>query len=491
MAKTKHSKKRTAQKDEKLDDTKAAAGVLNGDIAKTEDIAASIRLERPDVKDCQKSPSSQKGLLEAGEETTNKSSAVRSKRKLRKTQTLEGDSHESKRRRTDSTFTSKVSSSKSYSKKSSQNTKESHSYKLRCRTKPDSQEQSSTLSSSADLKKTGKPSSKPGKKATKKSKGSDDNQATSPAVVSGAAVKTDSETEVKTESKAEVASATTGARKLVGAHCSIVGGLYKAVEEAVAMGGRAFGLFLRSQRSWTSKPLDPKAADKFKASCKEHGFPPSSILPHGSYLMNCGSPNPDTLKKSREALLEELQRCEALGLTLYNFHPGSTCGEISVEECLEKIADAINWAHQHTKFVITVVENMSCQGNTVGGRFEELKGIIDRVKDKSRIGICLDTCHAFAAGYDLSSAEGFEKFVSEFDSLIGFQYLKAMHLNDSKGAVGCHLDRHENIGKGQIGLEGFRRVMTEPRFNGIPMILETPLGDYAKEIDILNKLTTG
>ncbi|KAK7113124.1 probable endonuclease 4 [Littorina saxatilis] len=280
----------------------------------------------------------------------------------------------------------------------------------------------------------------------------------------------------------------TASSKLVGAHCSIAGGLYKAVEEAVAMGGRAFALFLRSQRTWASKPLDPEAADKFKAACKEHGFPPHSILPHGSYLMNCGSPNPETLQKSRDALVEELKRCEALGLTLYNFHPGSTCGEISIPKSLDKIAESINLAHSQTKFVTAVIENMCCQGNTIGGRFEELKGIIDRVKDKARIGVCLDTCHAFAAGFDLSTKEGFEKFVSDFEDIVGFQYLKGMHLNDSKGSLGCHLDRHENIGKGQIGLDGFRRIMQDPRFDNIPMILETPLGDYRGEIRTLNKL---
>ncbi|KAK7456515.1 hypothetical protein BaRGS_00039371 [Batillaria attramentaria] len=293
----------------------------------------------------------------------------------------------------------------------------------------------------------------------------------------------------KTLPASKLSTSTRTSSKMIGAHCSIAGGLENAVREAVELGGRAIGMFLKSQRTWNAKPLDPEAAAKFKAACKEHGFPPNSILPHGSYLLNCGSPNPETLKKSRDALLDELQRCEALGLTLFNFHPGSTCGEITVDECLDKIADCINWAHSQTKFVITVVENMSCQGNTVGGHFEELHGIIDRVKDKSRIGICLDTCHAFAAGFDLATEEGYKQFVEDFDKIVGLEYLKAMHLNDSKGAVGCHLDRHENIGKGHIGLDGFRRLMTDPRFDGIPMILETPTGAYDVEIKTLYKMT--
>lgn len=201
--------------------------------------------------------------------------------------------------------------------------------------------------------------------------------------------------------------------------------------------------------------------------------------------MNCGSPDEETLSKSRVTLVDELKRCERLGLSLYNFHPGSTCGKITVEESIARIAESINQAHQETKYVVTVLENMSCQGNTIGGKFEELRDIIDQVQDKSRVGVCLDTCHAFAAGYDIASEKGFEKMMDEFETTVGLQYLQGVHLNDSKGELGCHLDRHENIGKGKIGVEAFRRVMRDPRFNGIPMILETPYVSeniYQKEI---------
>lgn len=275
-------------------------------------------------------------------------------------------------------------------------------------------------------------------------------------------------------------------KMFVGAHTSIAGGLYLAVLGAVEIEAHAFGLFLKSQRQWKSKPLEEDAAFKFKQACEKYGFLPHYILPHGSYLMNLGSPDEETLQKSRDMLVDELERCQKLGLTLFNFHPGSTCGKISVEKCIENIAESINLAHSRTSDVITVVENMSCQGNTVGGKFEELRAIIDKVKDKSRVGVCLDTCHAFAAGFDLSTQEGFDKFVHDFEVIVGFQYLKALHINDSKGAVGCHLDRHENIGKGFIGKEGFRRIMNFPKFQNIPMILETPPGlSDAKEVKML------
>uniref|UniRef100_A0A8C4QL98 Si:ch211-141o9.10 n=1 Tax=Eptatretus burgeri TaxID=7764 RepID=A0A8C4QL98_EPTBU len=279
--------------------------------------------------------------------------------------------------------------------------------------------------------------------------------------------------------------------KFVGGHMSIAGGLWNAVTEATESGSRAFGLFLGSQRTWKTKPLEPECADKFRKACCDHGFSPGSILPHGSYLLNCGSSVAETYKKSCAALVEELQRCEQLGLVLFNFHPGSTCGQIEVDACLDRIATAIDGAHAATHSVISVIENMSCQGNTVGGRFEDLRGIIDRVRDKTRIGVCFDTCHAFAAGYDISTAEGLRCVLDEFDQIVGLKYLKAVHLNDSKGKLGCHLDRHENIGKGYIGLAGFRAIMNEPRFDHLPMILETPFDSnsgYKKEIELLYSL---
>uniref|UniRef100_A0A8C5Q7K4 Xylose isomerase-like TIM barrel domain-containing protein n=1 Tax=Leptobrachium leishanense TaxID=445787 RepID=A0A8C5Q7K4_9ANUR len=296
--------------------------------------------------------------------------------------------------------------------------------------------------------------------------------------------------------------------------------MWKAVLEAKRVGARAFGMFLRSQRSWNSKSLDDEAAEKFQSTCQECGFESCYILPHSPYLMNLGSPKEGTLLpfllsdsksvyfppyplpfisccldvflKSRAMLVEELGRCKQLGLTLYNIHPGSRVGAISVTECIKRIADGINYAHSQVPDVTVVLENMSCQGSTIGGHFEELREIIDHITDKSRIGVCLDTCHAFAAGHNLADEAGVKLMIDTFSKIVGISYLKAVHLNDSKGEVGCHLDRHENIGQGYIGLEGFRQVMNEPRFDGIPMILETPYNpdfeDYSTEIGLLYSL---
>ncbi|XP_040215456.1 probable endonuclease 4 isoform X3 [Rana temporaria] len=265
-------------------------------------------------------------------------------------------------------------------------------------------------------------------------------------------------------------------------------GLWNAALEAGRIGAKAFGLFLRSQRMWSGKPLEKSAAEKFRETCKEFGFDARFILPHSPYLMNLGSPKPDVRQKSRDMLVDELSRCHQLGLTLYNIHPGSHLGEMPVNKCLELIADGINHAHSQVPDITVVLENMSCQGSTVGGRFEELHGIINLVKDKTRIGVCLDTCHAFAAGHNLSEEKGLKHMLDEFDKVVGLLYLRAVHLNDSKGKVGCRLDRHENIGQGHIGVMGFRQVMNEPRFNEIPMILETPYTADFDEIELLYSL---
>ncbi|GFO33238.1 DNA-(apurinic or apyrimidinic site) lyase-like [Plakobranchus ocellatus] len=328
-------------------------------------------------------------------------------------------------------------------------------------------------------------------KAEEKQQPSETKTQDMPAGKRGVKAKGSKQGKAKKQQKVRVVTSDSGIEsglKFVGAHCSIAGGVSNAVGEAAAMGAKAFGLFVRNGRTWKLNSLDPIEAEKFKAACKEHGYPPHLILPHGSYLLNCGSVNPDVLQKSRETLVHELQICESLGLELYNFHPGSACGDSSVEKCIQTIAESINLAHKQTKTIKTVIENMSCQGQTIGGRLEELRAIIDKVEDKSRVGVCLDTCHAFAAGFDLSTEQGYQKLMEDFESIIGLEYLSAFHLNDSKGDVGCHLDRHENIGKGKIGLAGFTRIMNDPRLVNIPMILETPVNDYAAEIRTLYKL---
>lgn len=280
-------------------------------------------------------------------------------------------------------------------------------------------------------------------------------------------------------------------KKYIGAHVGIQGGIWKAVEACTEMGGSSFALFLGSQRSWKRPALDHAAAAKFQELCSQLGFDSAHILPHGSYLMNCGSPKEDVFEKSQALLVDELSRCTLLGLSLYNFHPGSSLGTITTEQCVDKIASAINYAHQQTPSVVTVLENMSGQGSTVGGKFCELKSIIDRVRDQTRVGICLDTCHAFAAGYNLAAEGGVKAMLDEFDQDVGLPYLKAIHLNDSKGKLGCNLDRHEDIGKGHIGISAFRDIVNEPRLDNIPLILETPGRpgfEYAEQIELLYSL---
>ncbi|KAK8733569.1 hypothetical protein OTU49_006363 [Cherax quadricarinatus] len=277
--------------------------------------------------------------------------------------------------------------------------------------------------------------------------------------------------------------------KYVGCHVSGAGGVWNAFENARESQAKSFGLFLRNQRQWMAKPLDDGTIKKWCDASQD--FPSHLILPHGSYLMNLGCPVPETLEKSRNMLLEELQRCEKLGIPHYNFHPGSSLGKITREECCKIIAESINLAHKQTKGVICVLENMSCQGFVIGGDLHELRLIIEHVEDKSRIGVCIDTCHAHAAGYDLSTETGFQELLDDFGKIIGWQFLRGLHMNDSKGKVGDHQDRHENIGRGTIGIEGFRRIMNCEYFNDVPLILETPwtsVESYGKEIKKLEGL---
>lgn len=261
-------------------------------------------------------------------------------------------------------------------------------------------------------------------------------------------------------------------QKLVGAHVSIAKGAKNAIANALKIGARAFAMDTKSKRSWAFKPLTDDACDEFKSAMAAAGYAPHVVLPHGSYLMNLGSPRAEILSKSRACLLEEMDRCRRLGLLYYNFHPGSSCGEISTEECIRLICESIDEGHRSVPGVVTVIENTAGQGNTIGGRFEELRAIIDGVQDKERMGVCLDTCHAFASGYDVRS--DFRGVIAEFDRVVGLKYLRGLHVNDSKADLGSRRDLHENIGKGLIGLECFRQLMNDERLSGLPLILETP-----------------
>jgi len=261
--------------------------------------------------------------------------------------------------------------------------------------------------------------------------------------------------------------------KFIGAHVSAAGGVANAAVRAAEIGATAFALFTKNQRQWRAAALRGATINEVKAACEKHRFGPGQILPHDSYLINLGHPVAEALEKSREAFIDEMQRCEQLGLTLLNFHPGSHLMQIPEDACLARIAESINIALDKTEGVTAVIENTAGQGSNLGFKFEHLAAIIDGVEDKSRVGVCIDTCHAFAAGYDLRGSEACEKTFAEFDRIVGFQYLRGMHLNDAKSAFASRVDRHHSLGQGNIGHEAFSWIMQDARFDGIPLILET------------------
>ena len=261
--------------------------------------------------------------------------------------------------------------------------------------------------------------------------------------------------------------------KFVGAHVSASGGVFNAVANAQAIGAKAFALFTKNQRQWNAKPFDGETIDKFKKALQESGILPRHVLPHDSYLINIGHPEADKREKSMDAFLDEVQRCEQLGLDRLNFHPGSHLKKISEDECMSKISEAMNITLEKTKGVSLVLENTAGQGSNLGWKFEHLAQIIDKVEDKNRVGVCIDTCHMFSAGYDIRTKEAYEKTWSEFDKIIGFKYLMGMHINDSKAKFDSHVDRHHSLGKGEIGLDAFKFIMNDDRMNDIPLILET------------------
>ena len=274
--------------------------------------------------------------------------------------------------------------------------------------------------------------------------------------------------------------------KFVGAHVSAAGGVDKAPLNAETIGARAFALFTRNQRQWTAKPLAAGEIEDFRKNCRKGGYGPAQILAHDSYLINLGHPEREALVKSRSAFIEEMRRCESLGITLLNFHPGSHLRNSSEKECLDRIAESIDIALSETKEVTAVIENTAGQGSNLGFRFEQIARIVSQVRENNRVGVCLDTAHAFAAGYDLRTPGAFASTLEAFDRLIGLRYLRGVHLNDSKADMGSRVDRHAPIGKGKIGLEAFRFLMNDVRFEGIPLILETPDREqWSEEIALL------
>ena len=295
--------------------------------------------------------------------------------------------------------------------------------------------------------------------------------------------------------------------KYIGAHVSAAGGVENAPLRAKEIGATAFALFTKNQKQWESPALTAESIDLFKQRCGELGFPPCSILPHDGYLINLGHPAADGLERSRKSFTDEMARCQALGLDRLNFHPGSHLNEISVDECLKRIAESINMALDATEGVTAVLENTAGQGSNLGFRFEHLAQIISMVEDKSRVGVCIDTCHAFAAGYDwagkpslfeesiaMTDADvkgavvlsGYDKIIDALDTIVGLKYLKGMHLNDATKVSGSRVDRHAPLGKGEIGAETFEELMKDPRLDGIPFVLETPEPEiWPEEIALL------
>jgi deoxyribonuclease-4 len=277
--------------------------------------------------------------------------------------------------------------------------------------------------------------------------------------------------------------------KYIGAHVSAAGGVENAPVNAFEIGATAFALFTKNQRQWVAKPLSDENISAFKRNCKKYGYTPQQILPHDSYLINLGHAEKTALEKSRNAFLDEMKRCEQLGLDRLNFHPGSHLNKSTEEQCLTTIAQSVNWALEQTSGVTAVIENTAGQGTNLGFSFYQIKSIIDQVEDKNRVGVCIDTCHAYSAGYDIKTKAGFEKVFQEFDEVIGFEYLKGMHINDSKKELGSRVDRHDSLGDGTLGLDVFSFIMNDPRFDGIPLVLETPNEErWAGEIRLLKDM---
>lgn len=274
--------------------------------------------------------------------------------------------------------------------------------------------------------------------------------------------------------------------KYIGAHVSAAGGIENAPLNASKIGASAFAFFTKNQRQWQAKPLSQQSIEDFKENCEQLGFGPEQILPHDSYLINLGHPEKEGLEKSRNAFLDEMQRCEQLGLRYLNFHPGSHLRKISEDECIARISESINWALDATQGVVAVIENTAGQGSNLGYSFEQLAAMIDGVEDKTRIGICFDTCHAFTAGYDMRTTDGCKQVFCDFERIVGFDYLCGMHLNDSRADYASRVDRHHSLGHGFLGLNVFQFIMQDARFNNVPLILETiDPAIWPEEIDML------
>ena len=274
--------------------------------------------------------------------------------------------------------------------------------------------------------------------------------------------------------------------KYIGAHVSISGGVENAPLNAAALGASAFAMFTKNQRQWSAPPYKEESVAAFRERCCENGFTSEHILAHDSYLINLGQPDPAKRKNAVASFINELERCHQLGVKLLNFHPGSSLKQLSDDEDIALIAASVREALDSVPDVIAVFENTAGQGSNMGWNFDQLAAMIEQTEREERCGVCIDTCHAFASGYDIVSEEGYEKFWADFDSKIGLKFLRGMHLNDAKGLCGSRLDRHDSIGRGNIGEGTFKRLIQDPRTDNIPLILETPDESlWEKEIALL------
>lgn len=260
----------------------------------------------------------------------------------------------------------------------------------------------------------------------------------------------------------------------IGPHVSIGGGVANAPKNAKALGSTGFGLFVKNQRQWTAAPYSAADVEAFKKQMKADGYTAAQALPHAGYLINLANPDEAAHAKSMASLLDELKRCMALGLDKLNLHPGSHLRLITPQEACDRVAKSISAALAQTEGVTVVVENTAGSGGNLGSVFEELRAIIDGVEDKTRVGVCLDTMHTFGAGYDIRTRDGFLKTMDLFNKAVGMKYLRGLHLNDSKVGLNSHVDRHESLGAGLLGLEVFQCIMTDKRFENMPLVLETP-----------------
>ena len=260
----------------------------------------------------------------------------------------------------------------------------------------------------------------------------------------------------------------------IGPHVSAAGGVANAPRNAHALAATGFALFVKNQRQWKAPPLSPAEISAFAEQMNACGYTPAQVLPHAGYLINLATPDDAAYAKSLAAFLDEARRCIALGLDKLNFHPGSHLRLITPEAACARTAAAINSVLRETDGITLVIENTAGSGGLIGSRFEELKMILDGVDTPSRVGFCLDTAHAFAAGYDLQTRDGFLRTIDTFGKIVGMGFLKAMHLNDSRVGLDSHVDRHETLGNGALGLEPFKCILRDERFQNMPLILETP-----------------